>query len=244
MPRHIAVSPDGQLLAVAVEGGAAYNLLSIHQNGSIGTVTASLRPRLDAYLPTTPHPSVPSTVFFDQNNAFLAADMGGRISSLSIDEDLALKINKHRDFAQGGTSLQIVAYPTAERYFIADSRDSTIFVVSRSLHVLQELKLSLNKGVSALAINPSGSALFAATCAGISVVSIDNSGVLRVSADFEQMPGDIDVLECSRDGLHLFATTRSRSIIRMQIAPRSNALSSPLSMVFTPSPTAIAFQYR
>ena len=243
-PRHIAVSPNGRLLAVAAEGGAAYNLLPILHDGSIGTVTASLKPLVGTYLPTTPRASLSSAILFERNNAFLATDMGrGRTTSLAIDEDLALALNGYHDFAQSGESIHMVVHPTAERHFVAGSHDSTISMVSRTLHVLQELKLSSGKGSSALAVHPSGNMLFAATTAGISVINIDNSGVLRASASFDQMPGDIDRMVCSRDGLHLFATTRSRSVFRMQINHQRNALSSPLKLASIPSLTAIAFHY-
>src|ERR1700753_1766864 len=35
-PRHMAVSPDGELLAVAAYGGGIYNLVAIAQDGSLG----------------------------------------------------------------------------------------------------------------------------------------------------------------------------------------------------------------
>ena len=36
-PRHMALSPDGKLLAVAAYGGGIYNLLPIAEDGSIGS---------------------------------------------------------------------------------------------------------------------------------------------------------------------------------------------------------------
>jgi 6-phosphogluconolactonase len=242
MPRRIAISPNGRLVAVAMEDGATYNLLPTHQDGSIGAVTASLRPRLDAY-PLTPCAQLSSAILFNRDDEFLAADTAGRMSALSIDEDLALKINQHHDFTQHGSSLHMVAHPTADLYFVADSHRSTLSVVSRSLQPLQELRLSSNVGVSALAVNPSGSTLFAATSTTISVVSIDSSGMLRVSTNVEDMPCDINVLECSSDSRHLFAMTISGTVFRMQIGPRFNPLSSPRKLVWIPSPTAVAFRY-
>lgn len=67
MPSHLAVSPDGHHLAVAIYGGGAYNLLPIREDGSIDRVSSILKKQAAAptsikapHIPTQRHSAPPA----------------------------------------------------------------------------------------------------------------------------------------------------------------------------------------
>lgn len=70
-PRHLAISPDGNYLVVAIHGGGAFNLLPIQTDGAIGRVTQILKE-----VGAGPHPihqtsAHPYTVMFDAGGQHL-----------------------------------------------------------------------------------------------------------------------------------------------------------------------------
>ena len=68
-PRHMAVSPDGKLLAVAAYGGGIYNLVAIAQDGSLGQVSSIFKDAgcgPHAQLQASAHPH---TLLFDAGDA-------------------------------------------------------------------------------------------------------------------------------------------------------------------------------
>lgn len=80
MPKHLAVAPDGQQLAVAATGGAAYNLLPLLSDGSIGRVTASIKQLGEVEDPSSqtgrPVRALPQSVLFHQDGTLFGAEQG------------------------------------------------------------------------------------------------------------------------------------------------------------------------
>ncbi len=86
-PRHMALSPDGKLLAVAAYGGGIYNLLPIAEDGSIGHPSSIYKEAgsgLSAQLQASAHPH---TLLFDASGGYLlASDFGSdRLSVFAVE---------------------------------------------------------------------------------------------------------------------------------------------------------------
>jgi 6-phosphogluconolactonase (cycloisomerase 2 family) len=83
-PRHLAISPDGKMLAVAARAGGIYNLLSIESDGSLGSINA-----LRKDVGCGPHAkyqsaAYPHSVAFHPGGHLVATDLGcDRVSSFA-----------------------------------------------------------------------------------------------------------------------------------------------------------------
>ena len=134
VPRHLAISRKGSQLAVAVAGGAAYNLLPLKEDGSIGRVTASLKQvgrRFDhAAQPT----ASPHSVLFQGDATLLATDMGcDRVSSFSVAQDGSLALEKHQSTTPGSGPGVIIGHPGGKAFFAlaASIQSSRVFNTAR-----------------------------------------------------------------------------------------------------------------
>jgi hypothetical protein len=103
LPEHLAVSPDARRLAVAIAGGAVYNLLELHPNGSIGPVTAVIRPlnlnptgSQNAPPLPFPAPSPRPAVRFLDNATLLVTDNRGRGHRFLLSTDGAMSLDSHQ----------------------------------------------------------------------------------------------------------------------------------------------------
>jgi 6-phosphogluconolactonase len=76
-PRHIAISPDGKNLVVAIHGGGAYNVLPIAHDGSVGRLAQILKDVGAGSHPSYQKSAHPHTVAFDKTGQHvLATDEG------------------------------------------------------------------------------------------------------------------------------------------------------------------------
>src|ERR1035437_4093863 len=64
-PRHLAISPDGSKLIVAVHGGGSYNVLPLHTDGSLERVSGILKEVGSGPAQERQHASHPQMVLFD-----------------------------------------------------------------------------------------------------------------------------------------------------------------------------------
>lgn len=124
-PRHLALSPDGKLLAVAAYGGAIYNLFPIAEDGSLGQPSSIFKqagcgPHAQSQTSAHPH-----TLFFDATGRhLLSSDFGSdRLSVFAV---------------EGGDSSGVCSMPPvrgvvrARARFIPRARSSTPGMLSRA----------------------------------------------------------------------------------------------------------------
>lgn len=250
MPSYIAVSPDGSQIAVAVAGGAAYNLLPVLENGSVGRVTASLK-----QIGSGPHPefqarALPQSVLFCSDSHLLGTDLGSdRISAFSVAAGGALSTTQHHAAAVGSGPAHIVAHPSGKLVFTAGGLDPVVSTLrydasaEQPLECLQHLTCpSAAGGVTALAMHRSGTLLFVADLAGISIARTGPSGTLDLAGRHTSSAIAPIALAAAPDGAHLFALNRS-SLIRFRIDVERASLSDPVELTALGSASAIALRH-
>lgn len=102
-PRHMALSPNGKLLAVAAYGGGLYNLLPIAEDGSIGRPSSIYKEAgcgRHAQLQASAHPH---TLLFDPTGRhLLSSDFGSDRLSVFAVEDSRLR-RRMQQFAGEGS---------------------------------------------------------------------------------------------------------------------------------------------
>ena len=238
-PRRIAVSPDGRQLGVAVAGGAAYNLLPVHEDGSLGQVTASLK-QIGAG-PDLKHQAraMPSSVLFHSDGILLGTDLGSdRLSSFTLDGGGALR-ERARHLAQGGSGpAHIVAHPHGNIYYTAGALDpviSSVRYVTDGDHFFEEVQgfrlTNLIGSITSLAIDASGSLLFAAHERGIALIPTDASGTLGRPFNGLRFTQASVALSASSDGQHLFAADNARGrVMRFDVSVEHARLSCPVEL--------------
>jgi 6-phosphogluconolactonase len=103
-PRHLALSPDGKLLAVAAYGGAIYNVLPIAEDGSLGQPSSIFKqagcgPHAQSQASAHPH-----TLLFDPSGRhLLSSDFGSdRLSVFAVESGRLRRRMQHATGEGGG----------------------------------------------------------------------------------------------------------------------------------------------
>jgi 6-phosphogluconolactonase len=256
VPKHLAISPDGRQLAVAVEGGIAYNLLPLDRDGSIGRVTASIKhlgAGADPSGQSRPQASpLPQSVLFHPDGTLFAADLGSnRLSSFSVTRDGALSLREHHNCAPCSGPAHMVAHPSGDVLFIAGSLSPILssirckFGSEQRLQSLQQVRCSeAGGGITALSMHPSGSLLFAADATGISVALTDPAGAIQLASRHTEGLDVPVALAVSQDGEHLVALNRGdNSLTRFDSDLKRARLSNPVRLATAFRPVAIVLRH-
>lgn len=133
MPRQLAVSPDGNKLAVAVHGGGAYNVLPILQDGSLGPVVGILKetgsgPNHQFQNAAHPH----SVAFNSSGDRIFTADIGTDcINLLALNDQVCLEVVMRHQMPSGSGPGQIALHPNGRFLYVGNylvgSVDGLIF---------------------------------------------------------------------------------------------------------------------
>jgi 6-phosphogluconolactonase len=162
-PRHLAVSPDGQLLAVAAYGGGIYNLIAIAQDGSLGQVSgifkdAGCGPHVQLQASAHPH-----TLLFDAGGRhLLSSDFGSDRLSVFALEDGGLRRRMQRSTGEGSGPSDSLLHPSGSFvYSWHGLEDALVCYRFEGGSVGEEVqRVSLSAG--GLAVHPSGRMLYTA----------------------------------------------------------------------------------
>jgi 6-phosphogluconolactonase len=162
-PRHMAVSPDGQLLAVAAYGGGIYNLIAIAPDGSLGQVSSIFKdagcgPNVQLQASAHPH-----TLLFDAvGRHLLSSDFGSDRLSVFAFEDDGLRRRMQRSTGEGSGPSDSVLHPSGSFVYSWHGLEGTLvcyrFEGGRVGEEVQRVPLS----AGGLAVHPSGRMLYTA----------------------------------------------------------------------------------
>lgn len=253
-PRHLAVSPDGRHLAVAVAGGA-YNLLPLNSDGSIGRVTASFKQIGRGAHPGHRVKASPHLVLFRDDGTLLSVDPGSHhLSTFTVTDDGALSKEAHQSTAPVGGPAHMIAHPAGGLLYVAGALEPIISSfryhpgssahVKHSLELVQTLRLPTDRGVTGLAIHPSGLHLFIGDLLGISVARTNALGELELASRAVEGVSAPAGLVASTEGAHLFTLNNENGILtRFDVDTGRSTLSHPIELARLIRPAAIVLRH-
>jgi 6-phosphogluconolactonase len=172
-PRHIALSPDGRLLAVAADGGAIYNLLPVSADGSLNRPCSIFKQSdcaLHARLRSKAHPQ--RLLFDTTGNHLLSSGFGGDcLSTFAVAQSpisrrmrqLAANIDDLGAYALHPDGSIIYVWHKIENSLSCYRYDSASGAVEENVQkVSMSTYYSNAASLKTLAIHPSGRMLYTA----------------------------------------------------------------------------------
>ncbi len=189
-PEHLAITPDGRALIVSVDGGGAYNILPLREDGQLAPVASILKATGSG--PREKQKSAhPQMVAFDRAGRAVSVDLGcDRLNMLTLD-GVKLQAGGRHATQPGEGPHQIAFHPDGQLLFVANGLDSSIAwyeydagegkIVARLGRVRAPLAEN-NDGV-VMAMDSSGRSLFTSHQEGNEGISAwmieQNTGALR-----------------------------------------------------------------
>jgi 6-phosphogluconolactonase len=167
-PRHMALSPDGKLLAVAAYGGAIYNLFPIAEDGSLGQASGIFKQAgcgAHAHSQASAHPH---TLQFDASGRhLLSSDFGSdRLNVFAVEEG-RLQRRSQRATGEGSGPGACALHPAGSVFYAWHELQSTLAcyrydgVSGTICDAVQRLSLPM-ASLHALALHPTGRMLYTA----------------------------------------------------------------------------------
>lgn len=165
-PRHMALSPDGKLLAVAAYGGAIYNLFPIAEDGSLGQACSIFKqagcgPHAQSQASAHPH-----TLLFDASGRhLLSSDFGSDRLSVFAVEGGRLQRRSQRSSGEGSGPGACALPPASSVFYAWHELESTLAcyrydgAFGTMGDVIQRLTLPM-ASLHALALHPTGRMLY------------------------------------------------------------------------------------
>jgi 6-phosphogluconolactonase len=196
-PRHMAISPDGKLLAVAAYGGGIYNLIAISRDGRLGQISGVFKDAgcgLHAQLQASAHPH---TLSFDADH-LVATDFGrDRLSVFALEEG-GLRRRMQRSTGEGSGPSNCVLHPSGALVYVWHGLQGTLVCYRYEDGTVGEAVERIPLPAGALAVHPSGRMLYTAQSAW----RID-AGSGRLSRTGTRLPGASQVV-VSQDGTSVY----------------------------------------
>jgi 6-phosphogluconolactonase len=162
-PRHMAVSPDGKLLAVAAYGGGIYNLIAIAQEGSLGQVCSIFKDAgcgPHAQLQASAHPH---TLLFDvRGRHLLSSDFGSDRLSVFVIEDGGLRRRMQRFTGEGSGPSDCVFHPSGLFAYACHGLEGALVCYRFEGGTVGEEVQRVPLSTGGLAVHPSGRTLYTA----------------------------------------------------------------------------------
>jgi 6-phosphogluconolactonase (cycloisomerase 2 family) len=263
-PSHLAISPDGHHLAVAIYGGGAYNLLPIHEDGSLQRVSAILKETGSG-----PHPqqdaSHPHTVAFDPTgNYLLGTDLGSdRLNVFTITEGKLARTNQSPQSPGSGPG-NIALHPSGNLLYIANELDASISAfrynpltgeTSQPQHRTSTLPEDFHsqKSATTLLPHPSGKFLYTANrrrqsthplADSLIAWSISpNTGALSSIQRITENLRFPQAATITPDGAYLFILNHDSGVLQFTIDAAEGTLSNPIQTANIHAPRSLALTY-
>jgi 6-phosphogluconolactonase (cycloisomerase 2 family) len=257
-PRHMAVSPDGRALVVAVHGGGAYNVLPINEDGRLGRVSGILKETGSG--PDEEHQQAahPQMVMFDRMGRLLGADMGSdRLSVFTLD-DGRLRVMARRDARAGSGPRHMELHPSGSLLFVANGLDASVSCYGydekngRVLEQLEHMSTATNssggkRAVLMMTMHPSGEFLYTAHRFwedGITVWRSNSTGALQSIQHEGNGLQSLHAITMAPDGSSLLALSRkSGGVVRWSVDRRSGRLTEPVEVAKVQAPMSMVVKY-
>lgn len=240
-PRDLAVAPDGHSLVIAVHGGGAYNVVTIHGDGRLGRVSGILKETGSGphALQASAHPSA---VIFDRMGRVLAADQGSdKLSVLSLCNG-ELAVSSRCAVTAGSGPGSLVLDPGGKRLYVAHTLHGSVSsftydaTVGRILDHKQTVWTSGAGEMAALAMHPAGDLLYSAHRDGMWAWKFATDRSLEALLRVESVQAT--KLHVTADGKSLLALS-SDAVLEMKIAASAHELAAPVKVASPSKPMSI-----
>jgi 6-phosphogluconolactonase (cycloisomerase 2 family) len=257
LPRHMAVSPDGRALVVAVHGGGAYNVLPIDKDGKLGRVSGILK-ETGSGPDQDQQAAHPQMVRFDRMGRLLGADMGNDRLSVFTLNDCSLSVASRREVRAGSGPRQMELHPGGNLLFVANGLDASVScyrydekngrILERLEHVATVRNSSGEKRAVEMAMHPSGEFLYTAHRSGSKGITVWQTNSITGALRLVQHEGDefqsLQAMAMAPDGSSLLALSRkSESVIRWRVDRGSGRLTEPVQIAQVPEPMSMVVKY-
>lgn len=229
-PRHMALSPDGGLLAVAAYGGGIYNLFSIAKDGSLGPPGGIFKDVGGGAEPAHPH-----TLFFDAGGRHLLSSdfTSDRLTVFAVDED-RLRRRMQRSTGLGSGPAASVLHPSGSFFYTWHDLESMLVCYPYDDGAVGESIQRIPCSAGALAMHPSGRSLY--TSQGVWQID-PASGRLARAQDALPGSGQIAV---APDGERVCVLTKGGSIYQVAADPMTGRLHCRTEVAMVNEPKSIA----
>jgi 6-phosphogluconolactonase len=264
MPRHMAASPDGSNLVVAVHGGGAYNVLPIGPEGHLERVSGIAKETGSGPNQEHQEASHPQMVLFDTSGRhLLGADLGSdRLSVFTLD-DGKLAVRNRSAVQPGSGPRHMALHPSGHMLFVANELDASVScfrydaangrILERQGHVASLSPELYRKNVGTLAIHPSGRFLYTpnrslasgrSLADGITVWDIGTTGALTPIQSWSEGLDFLHGMVMAPDGTSLsLLDQKSGSVLRLNIDSASGQLGQPVRVAKLQAPISLAVKY-
>jgi 6-phosphogluconolactonase len=165
-PRHLALSPDGKMLAVAAYGGAIYNLFPIAEDGSLGAPSGIFKQAGCGPQPRSQASAHPHTLLFDAGGRhLLSSDFGSDRLSVFAVEGGRLERRMQHATGEGTGPGACVLHPAGSVFYAWHDLENTLVCYgydggSGAMgDAIQRLSFPA-ASLHALALHPSGRILY------------------------------------------------------------------------------------
>ncbi|HEX7865413.1 MAG TPA: lactonase family protein [Variovorax sp.] len=264
IPAHLAVSPDGRALVVALYGGGAYNVLPIEADGKLGKVSGIEKETgsgPDTERQESPHPHM---VQFDASGRrVLATDLGSdRVNVFTLADGTLAPIG--RTAAQAGSGPRHLAlHPSQRQLYVVGELDASVtcYGYDAASGAVKEQRQRVStlpdgytgqKSAAALVMHPSGQFLYASNrrlksdhplADSVAAFRIDPaSGNLTPLQHWSEGLRFPRALAVAPDGGHLYALSqKGDTILRLRIDPATGRLDQPVQVAQVPTPVCLVF---
>jgi DNA-binding beta-propeller fold protein YncE len=236
MPRHLAVSPDGKTLAVAVHGGGAYNILPIMNDGSVGRLQSTLKETGSGPIVEHQQTAHPQAVVFDRTGTrLIAADFGcDRLSVFSFSKTTsALAAHTRLQLASGSGPRHVAPHPDGDFLYIDHALDGSLsgFRYDAVTGIIGKQCISIRGAFGdALALHPGGEIVYSARNSELSSWQIKRANeALDPSQTIALETEAVHAISPLQDGSAIIALTDLGSI-RIAIDAATGRLGGVVSM--------------
>lgn len=242
-PRHMAISPDGKLLAVATYGGGIYNLLPISPDGSLRPPSAIFKDAGCGPCATAQASAHPHTLFFEAGgDRLLSSDFGSDRLSVFVLEDGRLRRQTLRSTGEGSGPGAWVLNPAGSFVYAWHDLEGALAcyryqggTVGEMIQQLSFADSAPNSSPGAVAIHPSGRMLYIA------------QGVWRIDAQSGRLEQAQDILRgastivVARSGESVYLLDGGKgSIDRLSAASDTGELHSRIQVAAVNQPKSLA----
>jgi 6-phosphogluconolactonase len=241
-PRHMALSSDGKLLAVAAYGGGIYNLFSVAKDGSLDEPAGIFKDAGSGGDPESQASAHPHSLLFDPVGRLLASDFGSdRLSAFAVEGGRLYRLAQQptgRGSGPGATALHpggswLYAWHELESTLACYRYDATSGTVGEAIQKLRLPKSS----AGALAMHPSGRMLY--TSQGVWQID-DASG--RLTRTHHLLPNATQISATPDGGSIYILESGTGSIYQLASDRATGELHSTTRVAWVSEPKSIAIR--